>query len=156
MTGSRTHARRAGRGAAAVEGALVLSVFLVPMLMGLIYYGHYFWQAQRVAPIGASVSGAGIYGQMTCGTLTTRVQQLLASAVSNVDAGLGQALDPVEDIVVTVLPLVGGIGADVQVRLRLPIVTTVLPFLPLPDGGDLVEDLLLRLENVRITTGASC
>ena len=43
----RTHPRP-DRGAAAVEGALLISFLLIPLLMGVLTYGDYFWRAQRV------------------------------------------------------------------------------------------------------------
>ena len=139
------------RGAAAVEGALVICFLLIPLVMGILTYGNYFWQRQRVAPVDLEINTASIYGHLTCTQLVSRVTSLVNSTLTN--AGVALTGTPLVDV--SVLQRLT-LGVDVAVSVELPLVSGVASLVPLPDGGALVEDLVLRLENVTVDTGGSC
>jgi Flp pilus assembly protein TadG len=147
--------RRAERGAAAVEGALVLGFFVIPMLIGILAYGQYFWQRQKVAGTDLNISTSSVYGLLTCQELSARVVSLVQDAVRNAGFAVDSST-PADQIDVSVLNVVSGVGADVQVTIHVPVANAVAGLLPLPDDGVLVQELLLRVDNVHITTGESC
>jgi hypothetical protein len=149
MSGGRSR-RRDDDGAAAVESALVLSVVLAPLLMGILTYGYYFWQAQKVPLLDPNIDQAGIVGELCEGELLTRVRAAALTAVTAVDdtGALPVTLGDITATVVSVVP--DGLGVNVTVS-----VTTSIgegSFLPLPNDGNVTKDVLMRLQNVTITT----
>ncbi|MAS56233.1 MAG: hypothetical protein CMJ44_16730 [Pimelobacter sp.] len=145
---------RAQRGAVAVEAALVGAFILVPLLLGVITYGNYFWRAQKVDTL--SVSGlppATIAGTYTCQELVDRVKSLLAGNVHTLASELGIADDAIQTVV-TIVPT-ASIGADVSVSFSIPVVDAAASLLPLPNGGNVVTDFSQRLENVSVSS-TSC
>jgi hypothetical protein len=149
---SRTSAGE--RGAAAVEAGLLVSFVLVPLLLGVLYYGNYFWRAQHVSAYAPRVPQAGVVGELSCSELVARVKQLALGAVADADHLLGSKLG-LDDVAVDVVRVLPTVGADVRVSVRVPAVSEALAWLPLPHGGDLVSDVLVRLDNVSVTT-TSC
>lgn len=149
MARVRTH-----EGAVAVEAALVLCFVIVPLLLGVVHYGTYFWHAQRVDAYAWRIPQDAIVGRFTCAELVARVQSLAAGLVANVGDALPAPPSPT-GIVVDVIRVVPEMGADVRIALTVPVVTQVLPWLPLPNGGAVVTEFLTRLENVQVTT-TSC
>jgi len=151
--GSRGYA--AGeRGAAAVEAGLLISFVLVPLLLGVLYYGSYFWRAQHVAAYAPRLPQAGVTGELSCSELVARVKQLVLGGVDDADRALGEHLG-LDDVAVDVVRVLPTVGADVRVSLVVPAVSETLAWLPLPHGGDLVSDVLVRLDNVSVST-TSC
>jgi hypothetical protein len=153
MKCARSRSRRTQRGAAAVEAGILVPFLLAPLLAGIIFYGHYFWQAQKVSDLDVSGVPAGaVSGTYSCGQLLDRVKSLLAGNVAALATELGvpaSAISLTTDVV-RVLPT---IGVDLALSITLTPSNQVGPVsLPAPP---LVQSLTQRLENVKVTT-ASC
>ena len=141
------------RGAAAVEAALVIGFFLVPLLTGVLVYGDYFWRAQRVSEYVERAPVDGLVGRYaTCGELVARVKSTLSTALQT---NLSNEPVPLENITVRVVELLPTVGAVVAVSIRTSITDGLASLLPLPDGGALVSELTFRLDDVVVTT-SSC
>jgi hypothetical protein len=154
MRHSSSRARRSDdRGAVAVEAALVGSFILVPLLLGILFYGYYFWKLQQVPLLDPNLDQAGFVGDLCSAELLARVKATALVALENVDDGTGIPIGS-NDITTT---LVNGIPGQLGVDVRVSITTTVISssLLPLPNNGNVVNDVLIRLQNVRITT-AGC
>jgi Flp pilus assembly protein TadG len=153
MTRGRRTARRTQRGAATVEAAILVPFVLAPLLAGILFYGNYFWQAQKVSDLTVqAVPAEAVAGTYSCGQLVDRVKNLLAGNVSSLATQLGVPASAIQltTQVVRVLPT---IGADISVSLQVTLPNT-LGFISLPTPP-LVQSLTQRLQNVKVTT-ASC
>jgi hypothetical protein len=127
---------------------------LVPLLLGVITYGNYFWKAQKVETLSvAGLPPGSIAGTYTCAELTARVKALLAGNIHSLAGQLGIA-DAAIQTVVGIVPTVG-IGAEVSVSFTIPVVDGAASLLPLPNDGAVVTDFTQKLENVHVST-ASC
>lgn len=142
------------QGAVAVEAALFLSVVLIPLLLGVVTYGMYFWKAQQVAPLSQRLPLDSIVGQFDCSQLVDRVKTTVQNALPAV-SGLFNNQLPLTAIGVTVIDVLPTIGVDVSVSITLPGSTDLGGLLPLPNGGNIVSEATYRLENVQLTT-AGC
>jgi len=142
------------RGAVAVEAALFLTLVLIPLVLGVITYGGYFWQAQKVEPLSARLPMDDVVGEFNCAQLVDRVKTTVQNALPNVSGAVGGVL-PLEDIGVTVLDVLPSVGVDITVSIRIPAVTQLGGLLPLPNGGNLLSEATYRLDNVKLTT-AGC
>ncbi len=146
----RVHHPRRGscgeRGVAAVEAGLVTAL-LSPMLGGVLWFGNYFWQQQVMyEPTVTQSQVVGVFAD--CQNLIDQVKgTVLANAASVSDAaGIG-----IEDVVVDVVDFVPDqVGVDVRISVRVPVTGAALSWL-LPNDGDVVSEVLTRLENVRLT-----
>lgn len=141
----------------AVEGALVAAAILVPLLLGVLYWGHYFWLAQRAEIEPPRLDQRLAIGTCSNDQLTTRVK---ASVAQNVWAlndttltSLGISADQLPNLIEVTLDEVPGVGVDVHVRLSIPLTDELAGVLPLPNEGRLVRDLTQRLDYVDLTTG---
>jgi hypothetical protein len=151
----RTTGRRHGdHGAVAVEAALFLSVVLIPLVLGVITYGMYFWRAQQSEPLSQRLPLQSIVGQFNCAELVDRVKTTVQNALPSV-TGLAAGTVPLTDIAVYGIQAVPTIGADVTVSIRLPGVSNLGGLLPLPNGGDIISEATYRLDNVQLST-AGC
>lgn len=143
------------RGAAAVETALLMSALLAPLMLGVLYYGLFFWKLQSVPTLDPNLDQAGFVGSYCASQgsqLADRVRAATLVSVQNVDEGSGLPIS-LEDIAVTVLDYVpGSLGVSVQVSIRVPVLEETLSFLPLPDDGNVVSDSVVRLQNVMISS----
>jgi hypothetical protein len=136
---ARTRHPRNQRGAIIVEAALVLSLILFPILIGVFTLGERLWHMQKVDPYEPRVASSQVVGSFTCTDLVSRVE----TTVTNNIAGLGVPIDPswVKAQVVEVLPDVG-VLVEVQVTV------------PPPDGtgAPVVTDATIQLDNATVTT----
>jgi hypothetical protein len=153
----RTRRRRTGdeRGAAAVEAAFFLGVVLIPLLVGVITYGSYFWQAQKVGPMSARLPLSSIVGQFNCAQLIDRVKTTVQNALPGLTGVLGVNEIPLDAIGVTVINVLPTVGVDVEVSISLPAANQLGGLLPLPNDGNVISEATYRLENVKLTT-AGC
>lgn len=147
----RRAAQRARRhpetGVAAVETGLVM-MFLSPLLIGVLFYGSYFWQAQKMSAYAPQVTQSQVVGLYTsCADLLTAVKGTVLTNVNNVSTSTQIGLDDITATVVDFLP--DQLGVDVRVSVRVPVVTSVVSAI-LPNNGDVVSEVLTRLENVRL------
>jgi hypothetical protein len=142
--------RRTQRGAAAVEAAILVPFLLAPLLAGILFYGNYFWQAQKVGDLDVSGVPAGaVSGTYSCPQLLDRVKDLLAGNLAALATELGVPASAVRltTDVVHVLPT---IGVDLQLSVTID-ASKLFGVLSLP-APPLVQSLTQRLQNVKITT----
>ena len=153
MPGTHTRRRTTDAGAVAVEAALAMTFILMPLLLGMLQLGDYFWDAQRVDAVTPGVPTGGVAGEFTCGELKDAVA---ASVVATIE-GLDLDLDPVEvdDVAVSVVEVLPDVGATVQIHIELDTRGGLASLIPLPSGGSLVTDFTQRLNDVAVTT-AGC
>lgn len=139
----------------AVEAALVLSVILMPLTLGVFYYGYFLWKAQSQPVLDPNVDQAAFVGELCSGELLDRIRTAALVTAENLNDGTRLPI-AVTDITATVVSYVpNGLGVDVQVSISAPVLEEKLSFLPLPNNGRIVSDALIRLENVRLKT-AGC
>ncbi len=163
MSATTLRRRRSERGAASVEAAITVTTILAPLLIGALFWGNWFWQAQRVDPLASGVPLDGIVGTFSCEQLVDAVK---TTVVSNLNSNpvVVQASDPVTgdplqldvtDVAVEVVKVLPTVGAYVSVSVSLPAVDNLAGLVPLPDGGALVSEATYRLNNV-VVTSESC
>jgi hypothetical protein len=146
--------RRGERGAIAVEAALVLTFIMIPLVLGVITYGSYFWQAQKVQPLSQRLPMDDVVGEFDCSQLIDRVKTTVQNALPNVDGAVGGVL-PLSAIGVQVVNVLPTVGVDIVLSIQLPAVNQLGGLLPLPNGGSLLSEATYRLDNVKLTT-AGC
>lgn len=149
MSGWSRARRRSDRGAVGVEAALVLGFFLVPLMLGMLSFGQYFWERQKVSGVNLSQGGATIVGRLTCADLKGRVFALLEGTLDSAGVSLGRPLSLGDLVLDVVRGTTNSIGIDVQVGVTVPLATAIGTFLP--DDGALVDAVLLRLDNVQLS-----
>jgi hypothetical protein len=145
---------RRERGAMAVEAALILSFILVPLLLGVLSYGSYFWDAQKVQPLSSRLPLQNIVGTFNCAQLIDRVKTTVQNALPEV-TGLIDTDIPLSAIGVRVVNVLPTVGVDVTVSLTLQTSFDLGGLVPLPNGGNIVSEATYRLDNVKLTT-AGC
>lgn len=143
------------RGAAAVEGALVTAFILVPLLLGVLQYGSYFWKAQKVELIDLDIPQqtlSGVYCSQAA--LLQRLQNLLNGNLSQIAGNL--------DVPASAVALTGAVvetldvGVVVELSLDVDFVNGVTGLLPLPGLNNVTRETTVRLQNVRIDPSVSC
>lgn len=150
---SRQRHSRSDDGAAAVEAALVIGLFLMPLLSGVLVYGDYFWRAQKVGEYAERAPIDGIAGRFeTCGELVDRVRSTVSSAAAT---NLDGTPIPLSDITVHVVELLPSVGAVVEVSVRTDVTSSLSSLFPLPHGGAVLTEMTVRLDDVVVTT-SSC
>ncbi len=157
LRGLRARARRGERGAVAVEAALFLTFLVVPLLLGVLTYGMYFWKAQKVQPLSARLPLDSIVGTFNCAELVDRIKTTVQNALPEV-TGLFAGTLPLDDIGVTVVDVLPTVGVVVDLSIHIPALDSLGGLgnlLPLPNGGDLVSEATYRLDNIKLTT-AGC
>lgn len=131
-----TRGARRSEGAAAVEFALVVPLFLL-LVFGIIQYSVFFWELQTGAAAAREVARQAAVGTRGCAELITFGEGLI-----NKDA---------DDVTITVVefPDPPVIGDDATVRVEFPYFDFNFPFLPfLPPDGDISQTADIRVENV--------
>ncbi|WP_230487117.1 hypothetical protein [Nocardioides anomalus] len=146
---------RTERGAAAVEAALMSSVVLAPLLSGVLYWGHYFWEAQRVRTLDVTAVPQGsVAGTWSCSELSARVRELVAGNLTTLAGQLDVAPSAI-GVAATVVRVLPDLGADVEVSVTIPVARQLSSLLPLPGSGAVLETATQRLSQVKVTT-TSC
>jgi hypothetical protein len=146
--------RRSERGAAAVEAGLVISFFLIPLVLGIISYGGYFWESQKVEPLTSRLPLQNIVGTFNCNELIDRIKTTVKSALPSI-TGLVDSDLPLSAIGVTAIRALPTVGVDVTVSVGLQTSLDLGGLIPLPNGGRLLSEATYRLDNVKLTT-AGC
>lgn len=141
---------RTQRAAAAVEAALVVSVLLIPLIVGILQWGDYFWRAQRVDTLAPAVPSGAVAGTFTCSGLKSVVAGQIAAVVN----GLDPAAAPIsaQDVVVTVTEVLPDVGVTVDIHIQTAATDGLASLIPLPGGGALVTDFSQRLADVSVST----
>lgn len=146
---SRATRASSERGASAVEAGLVVTVFLVPLLVGVLQYGDYFWRAQETSSLAPSLPTGAVAGEFSCAGLKTAVTDAVVEAVNDLDPGLGPISSP--DVTVSVVELLPAVGVIVRVRVTTDESSGLPQLFPLPHGGAIVLEFLQRLDDVQVT-----
>lgn len=129
---TRALRRRADRGAATVEFALV-SIPMMVLMLGLIQYGWYFYVAQNASSAAANVARRLEVGDCWTGTQALTLAQNQApqvTAVTKSPATLSGASVGTTQLTVTVTADAG-----------------ILEFLPMPDSGIVTRTVHAQLED---------
>lgn len=145
------------RGAVAVEAALLISFLLTPLLLGVLYYGAYFLKMQSVPVLDTNVDQAGFVGTYCTGDLPQLLDRVRAAVLANVQNVDSSAQLPISltDITATVDGYVpNGLGLDVKVSIASTVLTDTIDLLPVPGGGVITSDAVIRLQNVKVSTGS--
>lgn len=136
--------RRCEDGAAAVEFALVFCFILVPLLMGMLQYGWYFFSAQSASSAAREATRRLVVGDCTA----PGEAQSFASTQANVfDLKLTFGT-PADDDAGT-LPAIGEV-----LRVKVTANGKIIGFLPLPDDGLVTRVVDARVEDDQ--KGATC
>lgn len=131
------------RGAAALEFGLVIPVILM-MIFGVIQYGFVYWSLQTASATAREAARALIVGTTETCTLDRAEQHADSPAVGgggpvavarHFDASGTATSGPVE-------------GGMIEVEVSLTTLDLNMPFLPLPDGGSVVQTAEARVESV--------
>lgn len=140
---------RSERGVAAVEAGLVATV-LMPLMVGVLVWGNYFWHAQKVEPYAARLPQGALVGyHLSCEEVVSLVKQ----AVVDLSDPLGDAYAPdlkLDDVAVTVVEVLPDANVVVSVGVRTSVGGALASWLP--DGGEVVSETTMRLENVTVDT----
>ena len=135
----RVQDRSGQRGAVVVEAALVISLVLAPILMGVITLGERLWAAQRTPPYDVRIAPSQIVGRFTCAELVDRVRV----TVVNNSAALDAPLDA-QSVAVDVVEVAPTVGVLVEVSVSAPPLSST--------GSPVVAEAASRLEQVSLTT----
>jgi hypothetical protein len=146
----RRASRQRSGGAAAVEAALVVTVLLIPLVLGVIRWGDYFWHAQQVDTLAPAVPTGGVAGTFSCTGLKEAVASQIVSVVNGLDPAIGDIA--VGDVTVTVVEILPDVGVNVEISIAAPVVGGLASLIELPGGGALVTDFTQRLQDVRLNT----
>lgn len=137
------------RGAAAVETALVVSALLVPLFLGIVSWGDYFFRAQRVDTLAPGVPVGGVAGSFTCQGLKDTVAATVVDVMRALDASLAGI--EVSDVTVGIVEVLPDVGVIVDIHIETPLLGGLASLIPLPGGGAIVTDFSQRLQDVTIT-----
>jgi len=131
------------RGAAALEFGLVIPVVLM-LIFGIIQYGFMYWSLQTASATAREAARSLIVGTTEACTLD-RAEELADNPAvgGGAPAAVARYLDA--DGAPTSGPVEGGM---VEVEVSLTTLNLNMPFLPLPDGGNVVQTAEARVENV--------
>lgn len=134
---------RREEGATALEFGLVAPVIFMA-IFGMIQYGFMFWSLQTASATAREAARALIVGTAEACTLD-RAEQLArnpavgggapSATATYFDSGGAAVPSPVE-------------GGLVEVTVSLETLNLQMPFLPLPDGGNVAQSAKARVETV--------
>jgi Flp pilus assembly protein TadG len=140
----RRLSRRADeRGAAALEFGLVIPVILM-LIFGIIQYGFMYWSLQTASATAREAARSLIVGTTEACTLD-RAEELADNPAVGGGAPVAVARYFDTTGAATTGPVQGGL---VEVQVSLTTLDLNMPFLPLPDGGNVVQTAQARVENV--------
>ena len=139
MTRRRNHED----GAAALEFGIVVPVVLL-MIFGIIQYGYMFWALETAAATAREAARSLIVGTEQACTLARAVDMATGPAIGGGAPTASATYIDADGNVVTA-PVEGGL---VEVEVAFRTLDLQLPFLPLPDGGNVRQTAQARVENV--------
>jgi hypothetical protein len=138
--------RRDQRGVAAVEAGLI-SALLSPLMIGVLAYGQYFWQVQQQR-IDPQVDQGAVYGAFaSCSSLQNLLKSTVVANAAHVTSGTPIDLDDVTAEIVDFVP--NELGVDARLTVRVSVAQSAMSGL-LPNGGEVVSDAYVHLDNVRL------
>jgi Flp pilus assembly pilin Flp len=138
--------RRGGRredGATALEFGLVVPVIVLG-IFGIIQYGFMFWSLQTASATAREAARSLVVGTVESCTLARAEEMSKSPALGDGSpSATARYLDPTGGAVAA--PVEGGL---VEVEVAFETLDLNLPFLPLPDGGNVRQAARARVENV--------
>ena len=150
----KLRARRDQKGAAAVEFALIVPLFVL-VIMGMVQYGWYFYAMQsgtsgvgevtrRMAVGDCQSSGevqALLFGRLGSATTASAASGITVSRSYTKADGSTSASSP------------GEIGGTVTLTATFPTVDLHFPLIATPNGGNVTRSATARIEDVTAITG---
>jgi Flp pilus assembly protein TadG len=130
-------------GAAALEFGLVAPVIFM-LIFGIIQYGYLFWSLQTAAATAREATRQLIVGTEEACTLANAVKMAAGPAIGNTAPTATPVYRDANGTVVGA-PVEGG---TVSVAVSFETLDMGLPFLPVPDGGHVTQEVTNRVENV--------
>ena len=139
---------RTERGAAAVEFALVATMFFT-LLFGMIQYSLYFWSTQSAANAARDAARRGAVGQ-TCSELQNSVNSNVKLSSGNPTVSRKYYAASTTNFVpaneITAPPALSN-TANVRIVITYNSLSINFPFIPLPHGGAVTESSVAKVEN---------
>jgi Flp pilus assembly protein TadG len=151
-------ARRTERGAAAVEFALVIPIFLV-LVFGVIQYGLYFFAMQTgTTAVGDATRRMSVGDCQTEAQVKSFIHSHLGSATTAGSAsgitivtrtytkadGTGSVASP------------GEIGGTVTLTATFPTLNLNFPLIPVPGDGVVTRSATARVEDITASSVGAC
>lgn len=140
----RGRGRSDDRGAAAVEFALISVPFML-LVLGVVQYGYYFFQATAMEATAREAARTAAVGIDDCAVWLDRVEAAAGAAVGGLDAVSVERVD-------TSTPVERGDDLEVIVSWH-PLLDIGL--IPLPSSSP-AETAVTRLERIGLQSGTGC
>lgn len=127
---------RSQSGAAAVEFGLIVGTILIPLLLGIVQYGWYFYVAQTTGGAASHVARRLAVGDCWgSGQALAYVQGQVAS-------------DPAQTtLTMTPTSNAGAVVGTTQLTVTVTANGDLIGFLPMPDGGTVSRSVSTMLED---------
>jgi Flp pilus assembly pilin Flp len=129
-------------GATALEFGLIVPIIFLG-IFGIIQYGFMFWSLQTASATAREAARSLIVGTVESCTLTRATDLARNPSVGGTPTATATYYDASGAVVPA--PVEGGL---VEVEVALETLSLNLPFLPLPDGGNVRQTAEARVENV--------
>ena len=117
---------------------------ILMLIFGIIQYGFMYWSLQTASATAREAARSLIVGTTETCTLD-RAEQLAQNPAVGGGSPVAVARYFDSSGVPTTAPVEGGM---VEVEVSLTTLNLNMPFLPLPDGGNVVQAAEARVENV--------
>lgn len=127
--------RRDDRGATAVEFALVFSLVIFPLLLGVLQYGYRYWSLETAAASAREAARRLAVGTDPSCTMAEAVNHAGTSALS--------------PVVVTYTPASGNPGVGQIVEVTISFQSLDLGLLPVPHDGVVTQTAEARVQTAR-------
>jgi Flp pilus assembly protein TadG len=134
---------RDDRGASALEFGLVAPVIFM-FIFGIIQYGYLFWSLQTASATAREAARQLIVGTDPVCTQAQAVAMAASPAVGQVPPTMAAVYHDADGSIVP-QPVVGGL---VTVTVSFQTLDMGIPFLPVPDSGQVSQRSSARVENV--------
>lgn len=159
MTRGRTtkRAERGDRGAAAVEFAFVVPIFLA-LVFGVIQYGLYFYSMQSgTSAVGEATRRMTVGDCQTSAGLKTFMRGRLGKATTaTLDSQVTVTTTYTKADGTTIMAAPGEIGGTVTLLARYPSLDLNFPLIPVPDSGFVTRSATARIEDVTASSPGAC
>lgn len=145
----RVRLRRADRGAAAVEFALVSGI-LFTLIFGTIQYGLYFWSLQSGSQAAREAARQAAVGALDCTEFTDAVLDNSQGEQSGTVTATRKFYTDATLTTAAGVPANIKVGGAVKVVVSFDSIDLGLPFVPFIQDGRVSEASVARVENVTV------
>lgn len=148
---------RGERGAAALEFAFVVPIFLI-LVFGVIQYGLYFFSMQSgTSAVGEATRRMTVGDCQTSASVRTLVYNRLGSATTaSAASGVTVTQTYTKADGTTSMSAPGEIGGTVTLKVSYPSINLSFPLIPVPDGGTVTRSATARIEDVTESAVGAC